>query len=221
MFTKYESGAEVEIEEVYRYADGAEVEADAVYAVKNGAEEEVWFSKWEMVETSNSLTNGTLSVLANGGLSYNKFMRQDGDSYIGSISGDGSIKFVAEGNWTNPTVTFDWQGGFIYWTTDYANSIRRKAGEISLVYTLANGSSYAPYITVGTNASDTGGMSPNMDSFERTIEGEVVSIGVLISVESYTSNYLEANLEISIDNFSIDGKYVKFPLDSEFDKQIW
>lgn len=44
MFTKYESGAEVEIEEVYRYENGAEVEAEAVYAYKNGAEEEVWSS---------------------------------------------------------------------------------------------------------------------------------------------------------------------------------
>lgn len=42
MFTKYENGAEVDIEEVYRYENGAEVEAEAVYAYKDGAEVEVW-----------------------------------------------------------------------------------------------------------------------------------------------------------------------------------
>lgn len=45
MFTKFISGAEQEIEEVYRYASGAEQEADGVYTVKSGAEEEIWTNK--------------------------------------------------------------------------------------------------------------------------------------------------------------------------------
>ena len=44
MFTKYENGAEVNIDEVYRYASGAEQEAEAAYAYKNGAEEVVWIN---------------------------------------------------------------------------------------------------------------------------------------------------------------------------------
>jgi len=42
MFTKFQNGAEVEVEEVYKYLNGAEQEAEAVYAYKSGAEVEVW-----------------------------------------------------------------------------------------------------------------------------------------------------------------------------------
>ena len=42
MFTRLESGAEVEMGVVTRWETGAETEADGVYAVKKGAEEQVW-----------------------------------------------------------------------------------------------------------------------------------------------------------------------------------
>jgi hypothetical protein len=57
MFTKYENGAEVEIEEVHRYANGVEQDAEAVYAYKNGAEEEVWSSgKFYITSSYNGYT---------------------------------------------------------------------------------------------------------------------------------------------------------------------
>ena len=216
MFTKYENGAEVEIEEVYRYENGAEVEAEAVYKYVDGAEEEVWYSAYKMEETKNTFTNGVLEV-AGDYLDYYKVMYSDG----GSISGSGLIKFVTEGEWTNPTVKFNWEGGFVHWNSSFTNHIREKAGTISVTYTLSSGSSYEIPVTVGTSASSSSGIEYNMGDFERTIEGDVVSIGVYISAEAYTASYVDAILEIKLDNFSIDGKSVKFPSESAFDKQIW
>ncbi len=108
MFTKYENGAEVEIEEVNRFESGAEVEADGVYAVKNGAEEQVWTAVIEMKELENTTKVASMGPAVGG----------DGREYwaiFATANEGGYVTYYIEGDFLNPTISFDWDG--CYWGT--------------------------------------------------------------------------------------------------------
>jgi hypothetical protein len=140
MFTKYENGAEVEIDEVYRYESGAEVEADAVYAYKNGAEEEVWSNatyRFHQYGQNNATINGDGSVTMGFGW---------------SAQSGGSANLVVEGVFEvgeEYTLTF---------TSDITHSDDHgsvgstvKIGSTSQSYTVVNGSNT---VTITPKASD-------------------------------------------------------------------
>ena len=104
MFTKYENGAEVEIEEVNRFESGAEVEADGVYTVKSGAEEQVWTAVIKMKELENTTTVFSAGTSTNG---------NDDTKYwsiFADTHGSGHITYYIEGDFTNPVISFDWDG---------------------------------------------------------------------------------------------------------------
>lgn len=195
MFTKYESGAEVDIEEVYRYESGAEVEAEGVYAYKNGAEEEVWSAiKW-MKELAN-----TMSIAWVG---YGHASMHDSTMwcvYVDNGTDGGYVTYYLEGDFKNPTVSFDWHGYFNYETS--SGEIRyASAGSISLYTRTKSGTTnYPPAVSdVGTSrGSDEG-------TFSTTLSGEFDRIGFKIDLNSWNSTRYPC-YSIDIWNFLIDGK---------------
>ena len=103
MITRYENGAEVEIESAYRFEDGAEQEAEAVYKYKDGAEEAVWEAIQRMSQMNNTLPSGTVAGYLQSD-TYNGWAIV----YFGGNSGGGSVTYYLEGDFTNPTISFEY-----------------------------------------------------------------------------------------------------------------
>lgn len=197
MFTTYKSGAEQEAEIVTRYEAGAEVEAEGVYTVKNGAEEEVWSAiKW-MKELNNTLK------VAETGYGYASWH----DCTLWFVSGfdkndGGTVTYYLEGDFTNPTLSFEYDGFYNY-TTSSGTDRFASAGKIERYTRTKDGteSYYTIIPSVDTSENDA-------DPFSQQLQGEYDRIGIRIDLASWSGgdsgDYL--SYDISFWNFRIDGK---------------
>lgn len=191
MFTKYKNGAEVEIEEVNRFESGAEVEADGVYRVKNGAEEQVWSAVIDMKELENTTTVFSSSPSVGG----------DGKEYwsiFATTHGGGYITYYIEGDFTNPTISFDWDG--VYWGTQASGAQQyASAGSID-IYLGGEADQYVAGVSGLGNiyGSDYG-------SYEYQAVGHYTRIGFRVKVTNWGLND-PCMYWINVSNILINGE---------------
>lgn len=226
-FDKYKDGAWMEPEDsVKRYSNGAWVDCESAKRYKDGAWTEIWANVKIMTQTSNTIANGILQILDDG-LTFNYFKWKDyyAGTWYGTQEGGGTINFVLDGSWVNPTLSFDWQGGFIYKTSQDGTTWNRvSSGEISIYTKPADGGAGSSTIvvpTVGSTVSAANSVSDESGSFTRTIYGTFSRIGIGIYVSSFAGDFYNSAMTMIVKNFLVNGQKIGFPASSAFDRQIW
>lgn len=224
MFTKRVNGAEQDIEIVARRESGAENEAEAVHARKNGAEEEVWSAiKW-LEEQNNDISVGMLTI-SDDGLEMELYKFMDGSS--GSLSGGGTIVFELDGEWTDPTIEFEWEGEMFRYNASGDTWYTASAGSVSLYTVKADGTTntVSAVTSIGNTASGTDGVdnvgyTPS-GIYSTQLNGTYTKLGLSIKFSGWNNTFYRASSEIIIKNVKFNGKKIGFPESSEFDKLVW
>lgn len=197
MFTTYKNGAEQEAEIVTRYELGAEVEAEGVYTVKNGAEEEVWSAiKW-MKELNNTLTVAETQYAHSTQHDYKAWSVAGWDESDG-----GTVTYYLEGDFTNPTLSFEYEGWCNYESTSGADRYA-SAGKIERYLRTKSGSESYYTIVSSVNTVDT-----DSQSYSTQLQGEYDRVGIRIDLASWSGTGSGRYLDYFIDfwNLRIDGK---------------
>ena len=197
MLTTYKNGAEQDAEIVKRYANGAEQDAEGVYTVKNGAEENVWSSIKYMKELSNTLKTA-----------YAMYATASWHDYrIWSVGGrnkndGGTVTYYLEGDFTDPTISFIYDGWYNYMTTSGSDRYA-SAGSIDMYYrTTAGTEQYLGGVSsVNTSSSEE-------QTYSMQLFGNYNRIGYRIDLASWSGGDSGSYLDYFIDiwNFRIDGK---------------
>lgn len=196
MLTAYKNGAEQEAETVTRYANGAEQEAEGVYTVKNGAEEEVWSAiKW-LKELNNTLTVAECNYFG-GSNGYRGWDVGGADENDG-----GYVTYYLEGDFTNPTLSFEYEGWYNYESTSGEDRYA-SAGSIERYLRTKSGSESYYEIVSSVDTSDT-----DSQSFSTQLQGEYDRVGIRIDLSSWSGGNSGKYLTYFIDfwNLRIDGK---------------
>ena len=188
MFTKYENGAEVDIEEVYRYENGAEVEAEAVYAYKDGAEVEVWSANEELQWLLQNNNRDYDVDLSNDDTAIKVQVDAGAEEYLYLLT-------LIDKPYENPTIAFEWYGG------GYTGSKYVSAGTVYVVGIDENGEEIVKSCgTLGSSTDDTG------DTESMTLSGTFEQVGIKVMFKdssSYDSYYMAY---VNISNITIDGE---------------
>lgn len=195
MLTKRENGAEMDIEVVARRENGAEIEAEAVYTRKNGAEEEVWSAiKW-LEELAYSLSSNVDCGYATMGGGTVWSMTSYGEG-----SASGSVTYYLEGDFSNPHITFGYDGMFIA-TLSSGKEQYAKACNIEIYSRTKSGTTdYKTACSVGNSSGPTDG------TYETTLSGEYDRIGIRITMQSWGDSFEYQIYDINISQIRIDGK---------------
>ena len=222
-FDKYKDGAWMEPEDsVRKNITGVWEDCDSVKRLIDGAWTEVWANIRYMIEKSNTITKGFLDI-NNDGNEFAFYRMQDVEVGYGSQSGGGTIIFYLDGSWTNPNISFDWEGGFIKkqsltsdkWSRGTAGSIQyyaRKTDGTEVTGNLVQ--------TVGSTLVDTNVMD-EYGSYNGDLTGEFDRLGISIYISSYGGQYYNSTTTMKIYNLLFDGRKIRFPADSVFDLQEW
>lgn len=218
MFDKYKDGAWQEPENtVQRYAAGAWTECEAAHRNINGAWEEVWSAIDVMYVYSCSLTNGQIEI-KNRKRSFCFDMYEDREQQYGSLTCSGSIMFVIDGNWVNPTFSFDWFGGMNYCNNTYSQFFQSDMGTIGMSYRKANGSiiTNGNAVKVGGQERDSSGWCLSYGSQSWKITDTVSQLRIVFTPRSdLTGTYWNGGAECEIYNVKIDGEQIGFTPDAE------
>ena len=192
--------------------NGVRKEAQAVRIHNGSSWVDVWTSMKLMTLLSNNITKGTLYAYDDGSMGYSKSMF--GGS--GSMSGGGTMIFYIDGEWTNPTITFDYDGNYMYEASS-GNYLAGSAGSIS-IYHRVKGASSAGTTSVlskiGTDISVNDGVERG--SASKTLSGTYDRIGLSITIPSYSGSYSYAVLSLHIRELKIGTSKLGFPLSAEF-----
>lgn len=191
MFTKYENGAEVEIEVVARYdaTAGVEVEAEGVYRYDPtvGAEVEVWSGA---EKATAYFMNGTRTPQ----VSNNTIFIPPGETDWLCVFSDESIS-------GNATVSFNYEG------YAYIEGNPVEVGRIQVGYLNVNnlGQLLSSTVTV------IGGTGPSKGACNATIPASISHSKVGFMMQVPSSSYYANTFEgwITISNFMINGKKYK------------
>ena len=219
-FDKYKDGAWMEPEDsVRKNVSGAWEDCDSAKRVIDGAWAEVWANVKYMIEKSNTITKGILQI-DNEGLTFYHYKIMDSEYGYGSQSGGGTIVFYLDGEWTNPTISFDWMGGFIHKSTN--NWVRISAGSISYYARKKDGTEVTGQLvsTVGSTVTGTS-VSDEYGSYSDELTGEFDRLGLSIYISSFGGNYVSSCMTMQISNLLFNGRKIGFPEDSEFELQEW
>lgn len=196
--------------------NGVRSEAQAVRIYNGSAWVDVWTNIKIMTLLSNSITKG-ISTLSTDKRTLGLYKIMDGTT--GTQSGGGTIVVYLEGLWTNPALTFDWQGGFTYQSsTGTWNSV--PAGSISL-YHRASGSTSTGTTVAVSNVGKivSGGAETSNGSYSGALSGTYDRIGLSISIGSFSGIYYSSFMEVTVKNFNIGIQKVGFPDTLLFDYQ--
>ena len=195
---------------------GTRSEAQAVRIHNGTAWIDVWAAIKNMTLLSNTITIGSLYVYSDGAMQYSKF-RQNG---TGTISGSGTIIFYLDGEWVNPTITFDYQGGAMY---DSSNNTwnMRSAGTILAYHrvkgaTTAGTTSILASIGVTQTSND---VNYESGSASKTLSGTFDRLGLQITINSYSIPYSFGSVLVSLSNLKFGTKRIGFPANAEFFNQ--
>lgn len=222
-FDKYKDGAWTEPEEsVKRYSNGAWVDCDTAKRYIDGAWTEVWANVKIMTELSNDITKGILDVTEEGlKITFFKYMDYFTNWY-GTIEGGGTITFYLDGNWTNPTFSFDWEGGFTYKTGKDATTWNRvSAGSISLYSRTTSGNVSTTKVVdpVGSTVAASNSVDTETGHYEGSLTGTFNRLGISFYISSFSGSFYSSALFLILNNLRIDGRKIGFPESSEFDNQ--
>ena len=195
--------------------NGVRSDAQAVRVYRGGAWVDVWTSMKMMTLLSNSISKGTLYVYDDGGIQFAKSMM----SGTGSIAGGGTMVFYLDGEWVNPTITFDYAGNYMYEVSN-GNYVAGSAGSIS-IYHRVKGATSAGTTTVlskvGTDISINDGVERGTAS--KTLSGTYDRLGISITIPSYSGSYSYAVLSLSVEELKVGTTKLGFPMSAEFSYQ--
>ena len=224
MFSKYSNGAWEEAGTARRYANSAWQDCESIKRYKNSAWEDIWSDNGEFATYSNNITNAMLTVRDDGNeMELFKFM----DGSEGSLSGGGTIVLVAEGEWENPTIEFEWEGEMIRYNSSWTTWYTASAGTISL-YTVKTGgttNTVSAVSSVGKTASGTDGVDEIPDTpsgtYSTQLSGTYKTLGLSIYFSGWSSTFHRASSSLKVRSVKINGKEILFSQESEFDNMIW
>lgn len=172
---------------------------------------DIWTSMKTMTLLSNSITRGNLFVYDNGAMQYSKSYAYNSGSPMGSMSGGGTMTFYLDGEWTNPTISFNYEGLYLYEvsTNNYASG---SAGSVS-VYHRTKGTSSGTTTTVlskvgSTNFNVNNGIESGTTS--KTLTGTYDRLGISFTIPTY-SNYNYSSLSLSLSEIKIGTLKLRFP----------
>jgi len=218
-------GAYQEPEEVKRPEVGAWIECESAKRKKDGAWQEVWSNVKIMTKESDNITTGILQIM-NEGLTFDflKFATAWEGKVAGTLGGGGTIVLYLDGDWTDPVISLDWAGGFIYQASNGLYYIRVSAGSISIYTRTPSGQESTRTIvsTIGSTLNGAGGVTVDDEQgqYLGTINGTYNRIGLSITISGYGDDLLGSS-SVEITNLLIDGRKVGFPADAAFDRQDW
>lgn len=206
MFTRLESGAEVEMGVVTRWETGAETEADGVYAVKDGAEEQAWSSRITMGDyTLGGFPDDRCSLWVNDSAKDEIRMgyRLDQSEPTGKSR---EIGFYIHGNFIDPVINCEaslMSGDSMMFDTSRFH-LKFYHGGALVATQIVIGYGYGEKVEITGYPS---GMTRKVTDFVQSGTFDTIFLGLNTFVESETirNEYVIA----SIKNLTIDGKKIE------------
>lgn len=197
---------------------GVRKEAQAVRIYRNGAWVDVWANMKPMTQLSNTITVGDMFVYADGSMQYTKFYSNG----TGSVAGGGTMIFYIDGEWTNPTITFDWVGGHLYDSAGYVWH-STNGGSISAYHRVKGATSAGTTTILSRMGIEYTGNDFNYEtgSASKTLSGTFDRLGLSITVLSHNTPYSYASSTVSLSNIKIGTQRIGIPLSAEFFKQAY
>ena len=193
--------------------NGVRPEAQAVRIHNGSAWVDVWTSLRLMTLLSNNITKGTLYVQTNGEMQYAKTMA----SGTGTMTGGGTMVFYLDGEWTNPTVTFDYEGGLLYEVSSgsYATT---SAGSISLYHRIKGATTAGTTTVLSSLGVEYQGDNFNfeMGSASKTLSGTYDRLGISIFIKSFSTYYNYATMSVRVRNLKFGTQSIGFPMSAQF-----
>jgi hypothetical protein len=127
------------------------------------------------------------------------------------VNGGGTVIVYLDGLWTNPTITFDWQGGFTYKAYDGTwNST--PSGSVSLYYRIKGSTSIGTTKAVSdVGKIVSGGMETVAGSYSGSLNGTYDRIGLSIYFNSFSGTFYNSFMELTVKNFNIGTQKAGFP----------
>lgn len=215
------NGAFQAVESVNKPVSGAFQECEAVCKPLNGAWQEIWNAIKYLVKKSNTIANGWATLRDNGlTFYYNKYEDEGGQD--GDISGTGALVLYLDGEWEDPSVTFDWEGGFYRSSANLETWYTNNAGSISIYYRKADGTegTATAVSRMGQSASGADIDTENeTGTYSGTLQGSYNRLGISIEPTGYSSaaGYWSANLDIIVKNLKFNNCKIAFPESAKFD----
>lgn len=213
---KPKDGAYQALEGVEKPINGAYEMCEAVCKPVNGAWEEIWNAVKILIESSNTITKGYLSIQEEG----KKFYYSKSDD----ISGTGTITFYVEGDWIDPVISFDYKGYMYRTNAQESTWYTASAGAISLYSRTTDGKETTKEVVSKVGQTESGSLDisdgyPEEGSYSGTLDGSFNRIGISIEINGYTSatGYYNACVDMKVFNMLIDTTEIAFPETSEFD----
>lgn len=192
--------------------NGARQEIASVKKYISGAWQEIWCSVKKMILKSNEIAKNTQGYPLEDNLGYALWKYMDKATGDGSLSGNGTITFYLEGEWTNPTISFIGEGGLIRSNADYSNWYRSPAGNISIYARYASGSETTKTAIQDIGSSISGDdVSTEVIEYSGTLSGTYDRLGISMYINGTTSEYYSATMDLIVKNVLFDGKKIAFP----------
>lgn len=200
MFTKYVSGAEEEISEVYRYASGAEQEAEAVYKYVNGAEEEVWSNAKDLSIIERTTKTGA-------------FFSNEGDwensAWIVGVDDSGYVILAVDGEFVNPTISYTVSGALTHHTSD-GTAVALSPANIYTYSVTSLGVSEANLTPVNKDGSE--------ETYTYALSGTFTRVGLKIKLQNWQIG--ETGFTF-LSHIMIDGKKYVTRAEDEYNYNDW
>lgn len=195
---------------------GVRSEAQAVRIYNGSAWVDVWSSMKLMTLLSNSITKGTLVVYDTGAFQYSKLL----SSGVGTMAGGGTMIFYLDGEWVNPTITFNYTGGVLYEKSTNVYSTTT-AGTISIYHRVKGATSAGTTVALSRMGVDYTGSDFEYESgsVSKTLTGTYDRLGLSIAALSYSWSYSFASMIIEVSDVKFGTQKIGFPASAEFSYQ--
>lgn len=170
-FDKYKNGAWMEPESgVRKYEASAWVDCDFARRYKSNAWEDVWTNAKVLPMISRTTKTGCFYANEH----------WDGDCWFMAVDDAGYVLLAIDGTFTNPTISFVYEGGLSYTLAD--GTIRYLAAGYVRAYGITSGGSVneSNYVNVGSASG-----SSDYEYAEFTLSGTYQRIGIKIQARNW------------------------------------
>ena len=198
-----------EISTVYCPAvNGVRSEAQAVRIHNGSAWIDVWTNIKIMTLQSNDITKG-FSNLSSDKRTLSLYKAASG--VYGGMEGGGTVIVYLDGLWTNPAITFDWQGAFQY--NINGTWYNTPSGSISLYHRVKGVTSAGTTEAVSSVGSTFVGSSTQMftGNYSGLLSGTYDRIGLSIYMSSFSGTFNNSFMELTVKNLNIGTQKAGFP----------
>lgn len=184
------------------------VEAAAVRIHNGTSWTDVWTNIKIMTLLSNDITKG-FSNLSTDKRTLSLYKASNG--VYGEMEGGGTVIVYLEGVWTNPTITFDWQGAFQYNINGTWYSL--DSGDILLYHRVKGATSAGTTTAISDMGSAVIGSSTKIfaGSYSGALSGTYDRIGLSIYMSGFSGTFNNSFMELTVKNLNIGTQKVGFP----------